>query len=157
MLKTIENDVELTFISTTGATQKANVSINREIRYFVPKRGKILHYLKFLIKSLIHGLTIPFDIVFCNAGMAAFIGVVLAKFRRRKVIILSHDCFTFRSMMRIVKGPIKKLSGMIRVFDRLIPLYFANLILVVSPTIKNDLRKYYGLSKVKFIGNVIEL
>ena len=157
LLKIIEKDIELTFISTTGATQKANVLLNREIRYFVPARGKILYYLRFLFKLLIHGLTIPFDIVFCNAGLAAFVGVVLAKIRRRKIIVLAHDCFTFSSMMHLVKGPIKKLSGIIRVFDRIVPLFFVDLILAVSPTIKKDLKKYYGLSKVIFLGNVIQL
>ena len=157
MLKTIEDDVELAFISTTGATQKLNISLNQEVRLFVPKRGKLLYYLRFLLITLIRGLSTPVDLVFCNAGLAAFVGVAVAKIRRKKIIILAHDCFTFSSMMALVKGPLKKLSGIIRVFDRMVPLFFADLILAVSPTIKNDLQYYYNLSPVEFIGNVVQV
>jgi len=157
LLKTIEDDIELTFITTTGATQKANVSMTCEIRYFVPKKGKILHYLKFLLKLLSHGLKNPFDIIFCNAGMTVFIGAALAKIRRRKLIIFSHDCFTPNKMMRLVKGPLKKFSGIIRVFYMMAPLHFADQILAVSPTTKSDLKRNYGLSKIKLIGNVIQI
>jgi len=157
LLKTIEDDVQLTFITTTGATMKAQVEIFREIRYWVPKKGKVLYYFKFLLKLLLHGLKNHFDIIFCNAGMTTFVGIVLARIRRKKLIILSHDCFTPGQMIRLVKGPIKKLTGLIRVFYMMAPLRFSDLILTVSPTTKKDLEEYYGLSHVQFLGNVVQL